>query len=317
MARTVRPSTLWREARRQRDAQVLAALGQANDALADHARNEAAADGFDFGQLGHAAQVPRSEQRAADADMGGAEPHGRLVVGAHAHADLGEAVARGHLGQQGEMQRRLLVDRRDAHQPDDRQLVDVAAGGDEGVEIGRQDARLLRLLAGIDLDEAGGPLAGPFHLLGERAGQALAVDRLDDVEQGHGIARLVGLQRTDQVQLEVGIFGLERGKLLLRLLHAVLAEHALAGVEQLADAIGAMGLGDGDQGDVGRAAGRRPSPPRRCGWLDLRQVIGALAHASRLARAVSASSLFGLAASALSSVSRARSFSPSAARQMP
>ena len=158
----------------------------------------------------------------------------------------------GHLGQQREMQRRLLVDRRDAHQPDHRQLVHVAAGGDEGVEIGRQDARLLRLLAGVDLDEAGRPLAGALHLLGEGRGQPLAVDRLDDVEQGHGVARLVGLQRPDQVQLEIGIFRLERGEFLLGLLHAVLAEHALADLEQLAHALGAVGLGDGDQGDVGR-----------------------------------------------------------------
>ena len=64
-----------------------------------------------------APHVPRrAEQRGADPDMGGAQADGRLVVGAHAHADPGEAVARRHLGQQGEMQRRLLVDRRDAHQ---------------------------------------------------------------------------------------------------------------------------------------------------------------------------------------------------------
>jgi len=173
-----------------------------------------------------------------------------------------------------------------------------------------------RHLAGIDLDEAGRPLAGAFHLLGEGRGQALAVDRLDDVEQRHRIPRLVGLQRPDQVQLEVGIFHLKDGKFFLGLLHAVLAEHPLPGVEQLADAIRAVRLGDGDQGHVDRRpAGRL----RRLGdaALDLRQVIGAGTHASRPARAVSASLLFGLLASALSSVSRARSRSPRAARQMP
>ena len=87
-------------------------------------------------------------------------------------------------------------------------------------------------------------------------------------------------------------------------------------LEQFAHALGTVGLGDGDQGNVaGLPAGRL----RRLGdaATDLGEVIGALAHASRLARAISASSLVGSAASALSSVSRARSFSPSAARQMP
>ena len=206
MASTVRPSTRWANLAGSGTRRSRAPLDQAHDAPADQFRDEAAPDGFDFGQLGHALEpsAAAAEQGGADADMGGAEPHRRLVVGAHAHADLGQAVARGHLGQQGEVQRRLLVDRRDAHQPDDRQLVDVAAGGDEGIDVVRQDAGLLRLLAGVDLDVAVGPPAGAFHFLGERRGQPLAVDRLDDVEQGHGIARLVGLQRTDQVQLEVG-----------------------------------------------------------------------------------------------------------------
>ena len=44
---------LRRELRRQLDPQVLAPLDQAGDAMADHARDEAAADGFDLRQLGH------------------------------------------------------------------------------------------------------------------------------------------------------------------------------------------------------------------------------------------------------------------------
>src|SRR5471032_1445187 len=195
-----------------------------------------------------------AEQGAADAHVRGAQLHGGLVVGAHAHADLLQAVACGHLGQQREMQGGFFVDRRDAHQPDDRQLVSVAAGGDEGIEVGRQHACLLWFFAGVDLDEAGGALAGLLHLLGQGRGEAVAVDRLDDVEQSHGIARLVGLQRADQMKLEVGILGLERGEFLFRLLDAVLAEHALADGEQFADPVGAVRLGHGDQDRVGRRA---------------------------------------------------------------
>ncbi len=214
------------------------------------------------------------------------------------------------------MQRRLLVDRRDAHQPNDLQLVHVAAGGDESIELGRQDASLLRFLAGVDLDEAGKLLAGALHFLGERGGKPLAIDGLDDVEQSDRIACLVGLQRSDQVQLEVGIFQLQCGEFLLGFLHAILAEHALPGIEQLTHPIRAMGLGNGDQGNVARrSAGRL----RRVGdaALDLGQLIGAAAHASRLARAAKASLLSGLLASASSSVSRARSRSPKATRQIP
>ena len=129
-------------------------------------------------------------------------------------------------------------------------------------------------------------------------------------------SRLVGLQRADQVQLEVGILGLQRGELLLRLLHAVLAEYALAHVQKLAHPVGAMGLGDGDQGDGSRIAAGRA---RRGGNVltNFGQTVGACGHASRLNRAVIASALLGSAASAASRVSRALSRSPRAARQAP
>ena len=57
---------------------------------------------------------------------------------------------------------------RDAHQPDDRQAEPVAAVDDEGVGRGRQDAGLLRLLAGVDLDQAGQPAAAALHLARQR-----------------------------------------------------------------------------------------------------------------------------------------------------
>ena len=192
----------------------------------------------------------------------------------------------------------------------------VATGRDEGIDLGRQDARLLRFLAGIDLDVAIRPAAAARHLLGQRGGQPLAVDRFDDIEQRHRLARLVGLQGADQVQFEVGIACLQGRKFLLRLLHAVLAEHALACVQELAHPVGAMGLGDGDQGDGRRIA---PGGAGRGGNVltNLGQTVGACTHASRLIRASNASALLGSAASAASRVSRALSRSPRAARQAP
>ena len=113
-----------------------------------------------------------------------------------------------------------------------------------------------------------------------------------------------------------GYAAFSAGKLLLRLLHAVLAEHALARVQQLAHPVGAVGLGDGDQGDGSRIASGGAG---RGGDVltDLGQTVGAGAHASRLIRAASASALLGSAASAASRVSRALSRSPRAARQAP
>ena len=43
----------------------------------------------------------------------------------------------------------------------------------------------------------------PRHLGPQHAGELVAVDRLDDVEQRHRLARLVGLQRPDEVQFDV------------------------------------------------------------------------------------------------------------------
>src|SRR3546814_1008678 len=58
----------------------------------------------------------------ADAHHRGAEAHRRLVVAAHAHGEPAEAVAAGDLAQQGEVQRGLFVDRRDAHEAGDLEL---------------------------------------------------------------------------------------------------------------------------------------------------------------------------------------------------
>src|SRR3546814_9523170 len=59
--------------------------------------------------------------------MGGAQHHRCLEIAAHAHAELAEAIAPGDLVQQGEMRRRFLIGRRNAHQAGDRELQVVAA----------------------------------------------------------------------------------------------------------------------------------------------------------------------------------------------
>ncbi len=186
-----------------------------------------------------------------------AQPDGGFEIAAHAHRHLLQPVARGDLGQQREMRRRFVLERRDAHQPDHVEAQRPALG-DEGVGLHGRHAGLLLLLAGIDLHEDRQTPALLRHLLRQRLGQLGPVDALNDVEQRHRFLRLVGLQRADQVQFEIRPYRLQRRELALRLLHAVLAEHALAGPQQRLDLVRAMGLGHRHQGHR-----RRLVAPRR------------------------------------------------------
>src|SRR3546814_9360014 len=81
-------------------------------------------------------KLPCAEDAGADAHNLGAEAHRRLVVAAHAHGEPAEAVAAGDLAQQGEVQRGLFVDRRDAHEAGDLEL-QATALADESIQIGR------------------------------------------------------------------------------------------------------------------------------------------------------------------------------------
>ncbi len=95
-----------------------------------------------------------------------------------------------------------------------------------------------------------------LHRAGELLGEAGAVEAVDGVEQGERAIDLVGLQRTDEVQADVGVVGDQRAPAGLGLLHAVLAEDPLAGVEHRTHPVGRLHLGDGDEGHrPGRAAG--------------------------------------------------------------
>jgi len=66
------------------------------------------------------ADLPQRAPGIGDAHQRRAELHRNLVVGAHAHTELREPVAARDVAQQREVQRGLLVMRRDAHESDDR-----------------------------------------------------------------------------------------------------------------------------------------------------------------------------------------------------
>jgi hypothetical protein len=118
----------------------------------------------------------------------------------------------------------------------------LAAALDEGDRLARIDAGLLGFGARIHLHEKLRRAALFLHFGGKCGGDLLAIDRLDRVEQRHRFLRLVRLQRADQVEVDARLFGLEAGPFRLRLLHPVLAEYALAGLDDRTDVIGRKGL---------------------------------------------------------------------------
>ena len=96
----------------------------------------------------------------------------------------------------------VRVGGRDRHQAEDREVVGRAAGGEEGVEGVGVDAGLLRLAAGVDLDEERRAGAAGLHRGAELAGEAVAVEAVDGVEELERAGELVRLQRADEVELE-------------------------------------------------------------------------------------------------------------------
>ena len=150
---------------------------------------------------------------------------------------------------------------RNAHQPDNRQRQLIAAVADKVVDLQRRHAGFLRLFSRIDLDEA---RRGPRVFVTQRHRQPRRqfrpVDAFDHVEQRHRLRHLVGLQRPDQVQHEVGPGRPPRRPPRHRLLHPVLAEHPLPGGQCRVDPRRRLLLADRDQG---HRTGVTPGAPRR------------------------------------------------------
>ncbi len=183
--------------------------------------------------------------------------HGRFEIRAHAHREFRQTMTRGDVGQQRKMQRGFLRDGRDAHETRRRQTTLSADRLQEGVDLRRRHARLLRLFARVDLDVKARRAPFVSHRLCERPRQLHPIEALNDIEQGDGVAGFVGLQRPDQAQLEVRVCGAARRPSGDRLLDAVFAENPLTGGQGGLNAGLRLHLADGDQGDGGRIAARR------------------------------------------------------------
>ena len=147
-----------------------------------------------------------------------------------------------------------LIHRRNAHETLDRQSVLFAAGFDEAIGLLRQNPRLLRLRPGIDLHIKARRFSAAVDFRRQRDGKLFPVQRLDHIEQRHGLFHLVGLERPNEVQLEIRIRGTQRGPLALGLLHAVLAEDALSRLDHRPDLRLTLGFGDGHKLHFSRLA---------------------------------------------------------------
>jgi hypothetical protein len=154
-----------------------------------------------------------------------------------------------------------LGDAHEAAQPKPRQRRDLAR---QRHRVAGRSAAFRRLAADVDLHEHLERLAVGRPRGGQPLGDLQAVDRLDRVEHGRRLRRLVALQRPDQPPFDAGQVA-ERRLLGRRLLHVVLAERPLAQAPGVKDALGRLGLGHGQQPDRCRSPARPPAPPGRSG----------------------------------------------------
>ena len=189
--------------------------------------------------------------------MGGAHGDGCFEVTAHSHREQRCISLSRQLGKMGKKRPWRSTIGRDAHQPHDVQAMLIAAATHEADGFSGCHPGLLLFSADINLNKARERTPDTPHLAGESLGDAIAINRLDHIKQGHGIAGLVGLQRTGQVQLDIGKAGAQFWPLLLGLLHTIFPEQPLPGLKVRHHGFSAKGLGHGDELDFG---GRRAKP---------------------------------------------------------
>lgn len=154
------------------------------------------------------------------------------------------------------MHGRFLALRRNAHQAPEIEIIVRTDGGDEGVGLGRDDARLLGLLARIDLNQDARPPARRHGGSSQGAGQPFPVKGLDHVEQVERLSGLVGLQRSDQAKFQAGQVAAPVGPATFGLLNPIFAEHPLAGAQRGLNRRVRLLLGNGGQRDIGGVAAR-------------------------------------------------------------
>jgi len=206
--------------------------------------------------------------------VGRAAAYRGLEIGAHAHAQLGQTQPLSQLRKPLEMRLRSLLDWRNTHEAAYGEAEFLTALPVKRLRLVQGNPGLLRLVSGVDLDEKlGRPLLG-VDLAGDGAGDFRPVDRMDDIEQSHGVPGLVGLKWPDEMQLDIRVTFADRRPFAFGFLNAILPKTFLTGIDDRRDMARIEGFRHGDQTDVfGRASGlagriRDPHPdlskPFRC-----------------------------------------------------
>ena len=144
-----------------------------------------------------------------------------------------------------------------AHQAANRQTQIIDTGSNEGVAFLGHDTGFLRFRAGVHLNETVTPKPGRFHDPGKHLRQFRTIDGFDYIEQRDRGLNLVGLQRPDQVQFEIGAPLAQRRPFGFGFLDPVFAENPLSRRDHPGNGGRRHGLADGDQGDGSRIPARR------------------------------------------------------------
>lgn len=147
-----------------------------------------------------------------------------------------------------------LIHRRNAHQPDRLQPISLPYPGEKGIDLGRSNSGFLLLLSGVDLDEQFRRPAQLVHGLAQFPGEFLPVQNFDHIEKAHSVFCLVGLKRTNQPELKVGMVLSARNPVFLSFLNPIFAENAMAAAQGLVNALIRLTFADGGERHRGRIA---------------------------------------------------------------
>lgn len=148
------------------------------------------------------------------------------------------------------MKRRLFINRRDAHQAADRQMIVIPAKANKFIHIARQDAGFLILSTRIDLHKTAYQPTGISDRARDGAGKLWAVDGFDHVEYFNGLSDFVGLQRPDEVQFDIAMAVPQGGPLVHRFLNPVFAKNTLSGIKGRQNPLSAKRFADSNKRDV-------------------------------------------------------------------
>lgn len=183
--------------------------------------------------------------------MRGAKLGSELKIGTHAHGQTLQPVFFREFGQKRKMRSGRLIDWGDAHEAFEVSGISLSGLLYEICKSGRGNASLLRLFARVHLDEQVRRAPELFCSVAQCPHDLWPVDRLDHIEQGHGIFGFVTLQWPDQMKLEAFDIATFR-PVVLCLLDTVLAEHALTTIKRGFYALVGLAFGHGDQLDLPR-----------------------------------------------------------------